>query len=377
MKTNKKLSIVCASAMVAMMTSCGGGSDAQQAAPQIPDIATMTVQYAESDLSYEFPATLEGVIDTDVRPQVSGNITQVLVREGDHVQKGQVMFKLDDVPYAQAVAQAQAALNAAKVVEATQLSTEQQKKHLFEQNIIGKYEYDLAVNALSQAKAQVAQCQAALTSAQNNLSYTSVKAPANGVVGQIPFREGYLASPSMMQPLTTVSDVSEIIANFALTENDLYKVTDNGTAGFPNVQLKMSNGNLYGLEGTVESVSGKIDPTTGAFRVRAAFANPDGVLRSGSTGQVLIPQKLKDVIIIPQKATYEVQDRRFAYVVGDSAKVVSAPITVSPLSDGKNFIVTSGLTPGQTIVIEGVGSKIREGMQINPVAAPAQESAQE
>ena len=344
---------------------------------QVPDIATMTVQYAESDLNFEFPATLEGVIDTDVRPQVSGTITQVLVREGDHVQKGQVMFKLDDVTYAQAVAQAQAALNAAKVVESTQMSTMQQKKRLFEQNIIGQYEYDLAVNALSQAKAQVAQSQAALTSAQNNLSYTSVKAPANGVVGQIPFREGYLASPSMMQPLTTVSDVSEIVANFALTEDDLYKVTDNGTAGFPKVQLKMSNGNIYPLEGTVESVSGKIDPTTGAFRVRAGFANPDGVLRSGSTGQVLIPQVLKDVIIIPQKATYEVQDRRFAYVVGDSAKVVSTAITVSPLSDGKNFIVTSGLTPGQTIVIEGVGSKIREGMQINPVAAPAGAEAKE
>lgn len=365
------LSGLAAAALTLTMASCG--KEQQQMQQEAPEIATVTVDYATSDLDFVYPATLEGIIDTDVRPQVSGTITGVLVEEGQRVTKGQVMFTLDDVTYRQAVNQAQAALNAAKVAESTARNTEQQKKRLFDKQIIGQYEYDLAVNALNQATAQVASAQAALLSAQNNLSYTSVKAPANGVVGQIPFREGYLAGPSMMQPLTTVSDISKIVANFSLTESDLLQVAQGGT--FPPVQLKMANGELYASEGVVESVSGKIDPTTGAARVRAVFNNPDGILRSGSTGQVLIPQQLENVIIIPQKATYEIQDRKFVYIVGDSAKTVSAAVTVSSLNDGQNYIVTSGLEPGQQVVVEGVGTQVREGMVIKPVDAAAKAAA--
>lgn len=375
MKTNLKLSLLCASALAITAASCGKGDEQQQGTMQVPEIATVTVQYGTSDLNFAYPATIEGIIDTDVRPQVSGTITRVLVEEGQHVSKGQVMFQLDDVTYREAVNTAEAALTAAKVAEATARSTEQQKKRLFEKQIIGQYEYDLALNQLNQAKAQVASAQAQLTSARNNLGYASVKAPANGVVGQIPFREGYLAGPSMQQPLTTVSDISKVVANFSLTENDLLQAT--GGESFPPVQLQLANGTVYPLDGTVESVSGKIDPSTGAARVRAVFDNPDGVIRSGSTGKVLIPQRLDKVIIIPQNATFEIQDKRFVYVVGDSAKTVSTAVTVSPLSDGKNFIVTSGLQPGQQVVVEGVGTQVKDGMVIKPVDAAARAAAQQ
>lgn len=373
MKKYFKLSAFCASAIALSLSSCG--SKQQQQQQMIPEIATVTVQYGNTGLNYVYPATLEGVIDTDVRPQVSGTITAVHVEEGQRVSKGQVMFTLDDVPYRQAVNQAQASLTTAKVAEATARSTEQQKKRLFDKQIIGQYEYDLALNSLNQAKAQVAQAQAALVTAQNNLSYTAVKAPANGVVGQIPFREGYLAGPSMQQPLTTVSDVSRVVANFSLTESDLLAATEANGGTFPPVQLKMANGEVYPLDGVVESVSGKIDPSTGAARVRAVFDNPDGVLRSGSTGQVLVPQTFENVIVIPQKATFEVQDRKFVYVVGDSAKTVSTPVVVAPLNDGQNYIVTSGLNPGQTVVVEGVGTQVKDGMVIKPVDAAAKAAA--
>ena len=182
-----------------------------------------------------------------------------------------------------------------------------------------------------------------------------------------------------MQPaLTTISDNSEVFAYFSLTEKDVLALTGGNRslgaaiAAMPAVQLRLADGSVYPLEGKVATVSGVIDPQTGSASVRARFNNPDGILRSGSTGQILIPNRAENVITVPQRATFEVQDRRFVYVLNDSNKTVSTPITVSPVNDGQNFIVTSGLTPGQRVVVEGVGSKVRPDMVIKPVDAAAQ-----
>ena len=151
----------------------------------------------------------------------------------------------------------------------------------------------------------------------------------------------------------------------------------------PEVQLKLSDGTIYPLPGKVATVSGVIDNSTGSASVRALFKNNNGMLRSGSTGQILLPVNQDSVIIIPQKATYELQDRRFVYALTDSNTVVSRPITVDALNDGKNYVVTSGLKPGERIALEGVGVSLRDGMKINPVdaatapAAPAQQPAAE
>ena len=223
--------------------------------------------------------------------------------------------------------------------------------------------------------------------AQKNLAYTTVTSPSDGVVGQIPNREGSLASPSSAQPLTTVSDNSQVYAYFSLTEKDLLALSGNGKGSveaaikaMPAVQLKLSDGSIYPIEGKVATVSGVIDNNTGSSSVRALFNNPEGVLRSGSTGQVILPNMKEGVIVIPQKATFELQDRRFAYVVNDSNKVVSTPVTVENISDGKTFVVTSGLKAGDRIAVEGVGTKLQDGMVINPTdanAAPQQAPAEQ
>ncbi len=212
-------------------------------------------------------------------------------------------------------------------------------------------------------------------------------APSDGVVGSIPNREGSLASPSSAQPLTTVSDNSQVYAYFSLTEKDLLKLSGEGKQSIdaaikamPEVQLRLSDGTLYPISGKVAtvSVSGVIDNSTGSSSVRALFNNPSGVLRSGATGQIILPENKENVIIIPQKATFELQDRRFVYVVNDSNKIVSTPITIEANNDGKNFVVTSGLQAGQRIAIEGVGTKLADGMAITPVepkAAPADAAA--
>ncbi len=361
-----------------VLTSCGGGQQ-QQMQMSAPQIATMTVEYGNSELESAYPVTIKGRTDIDIRPQVTGFITKVHVDEGQQVQKGQVLFTIDQVQFEAAVDAAQAAVRVAESAVNTAQLTADNKRHLFDKNIISEYEWQMADNQLKQAKAQLASAKAQLVSAQKNLAYTVVTSPSTGVIGSIPNREGSLASPSSVQPLTTVSDNSEVYAYFSLNEKDILGMTDNGSRNLneavnsmPLVSLRLANGEVYSEKGKVATVSGVIDNTTGAATVRALFNNPSGMLRSGSTGSVLIPNSFEKVILIPQSATSEIQNVRFAYVVNDSNKVVATPIQVSPISDGKNFVVVSGLEPGQRIAVEGVGTSVRDGITIQPVDAAAQ-----
>ncbi|MDE6352811.1 MAG: efflux RND transporter periplasmic adaptor subunit [Muribaculaceae bacterium] len=368
-----------------ILASCSGGDKANQQMMQqaSPQIATVTLNYSNSDLSTTYPATIKGKTDVEIRPQVSGFITNVLVDEGQHVVKGQPLFTIDNVQFQAAVDNAKAAVNVAQTAVQTATLTAQNKQQLFDKNIISEYENQLAQNDLAMAKSQLAQAQAGLITAQKNLSYTVVTAPSSGVIGTIPNREGTLASPSMMQPLTTVSDNGDVYAYISLTEKDILQLTDNGKytlnekiKEMPEVTLKLSDGAIYPEPGKISTVSGIIDNATGSASVRILFKNPNGMLRSGSTGQILMPVRMDSVIVIPQKATTELQDIRYAYVVNDSNMVTSVPITVSPVNDGKNFVVTSGLQPGQRIAIEGVGTKVRNGSMIQPID-PAQAAAQQ
>lgn len=362
------------------MVSCSGGGQQQQA--PAPDIATMTIVYGTSELNNTYPATIKGKTDIDIRPQVTGFITNVHVDEGQHVSKGQPLFTIDQVQFQAAVESAEAAVNVAQTAVETAKLTADNKRKLFDKNIISEYEWQMADNDLRQARANLASAQASLVTARKNLSYTVVTSPSDGVVGTIPNREGSLASPTSAVPLTTVSDNSQVYAYFSLNEKDVLALTGNGSLSLaesvkkmPEVSLKLANGDMYPLKGKVATVSGVLDNATGSASVRALFDNPNRMLRSGSTGAILIPQRTDSAIIIPQKATYELQDLRFVYVVNDSNKAVSAPITVSPLNDGKTFVVTSGLNPGDRIAIEGVGTTVREGVVINPVD-PAKKAEQ-
>ncbi len=366
------ISIMLASAMV--LPSCSKG-DQQQRQLTAPEIATITLAPQAADLQTTFPATIKGKTDIDIRPQVTGFITKVHVDEGQRVRKGQVLFTLDQVQFNAAVDQARAAVNSAQTAVNTSQMTVDNKKALLDKNIISDYEYQMALNSLQQAKAQLANAKAALVTAQKNLAYTVVTSPSDGVVGTIPNREGSLASPSSAQPLTTVSDNSQVYAYFSLTEKDLLNLVGEGSRSIdaaikemPEVKLRLNDGTMYPLTGKVATVSGVIDNNTGASSVRALFNNPNGVLRSGGTGQVIMPNVKENAIMIPQKSTFELQDRRFVYVVNDSNKVVSTPVEIDPINDGKSFVVTAGLKAGDRIAVEGVGTKLQDGMTISPVA---------
>lgn len=361
-----------------LLTSCG--DKAQTAQAPAPQIAVMTLQPGNADYQYSYPATVKGKTDIAIRPQVTGFITKVCVDEGQKVNKGQTLFILDQVQFQAAVDQAEANVNSARTAVSTAEITEQNKRKLLDKNIISQTEWQLAANQLAQAKATLAQAQAALTTARKNLAYTVVNAPSDGVVGTIPNREGSLASPSSTQPLTTISDNSKVYAYFSLSEKDLLELTGGGqesidasVKALPAVKLQLADGSIYPFEGQVATVSGVIDNSTGAASARALFDNPSGMLRSGNTGQIIVPRKNEGVIVIPQKATYETQDRRYVYTVNDSNITVPTYITVEPYDDGKTFVVTSGLKAGDRIVTEGVGTAVRANMPITPKAQQAEQ----
>lgn len=366
-------------------TSCKNGDDAaaKQQMPA-PSVAVMTVSAQNADNQKEYPAKIEGKTDIAIRPQVTGFITKVCVDEGQTVKKGQTLFILDQVQYKAAVDNAQAAVNSAQTAVNTAAMTADTKRQLFEKNIISAYDNQLAQNQLATARAALSQAQAALTQARKNLSYTVVTAPSDGVVGTIPNREGSLASPSSMEPLTTISDISKVYAYFSLTEKDLLDMTDNGNRSLaaaidsmPKVTLKLANGSIYPFSGKVATVSGVINTSTGAASVRALFDNPSGMLRSGSTGAIILPVKTDNAIVIPQKATYSIQDKKFVYVVENGDTIHSRGISVLPQNNGQDYVVLSGINPGERIVVEGVGTQsVREGIKINPVDAAAKAGQQ-
>lgn len=369
-KVLKAVGLFVTSTAVMMLSSCGGGQQQQAPAPQI---GTMTVAYGSANLEDSYPATIKGRTDIAIRPQVTGFITKVHVDEGQRVHKGQALFTLDQVQYEAAVESAKAAVNVANAAVSTAQLTADNKKMLYGKNIISEYEWQMAENALAQAKAQLAQAEAGLVNAKKNLAYTVVTAPCEGVVGSIPNREGSLASPSSTQALTTISDNSEVYAYFSLNEKDILSLTDNGATtldkaikDMPAVQLKLADGTIYGESGKIATISGVIDNTTGAANVRALFNNTNGMLRSGSTGTILIPHQVDSAILIPQKATFEIQNLRYVYVVNDSNKTASTRIEIMSQNDGKNFVVTSGLKVGDRIAVEGVGISLKDGMTITP-----------
>lgn len=353
-----------------LFASCGQKS--QNIGEAGNDYAVVTLQPKDVELNTAYPATIKGMQDIEIRPKVSGYLTQLLVDEGATVRKGQPLFKIDDVQYRAAVNQAIASVNVVKANINTQKLTVENKKMLHAKQIISDYDLQTAINQLASLEAQLQQAEAALQSARDNLRYCTVTSPGDGVVGVIPYRVGSLVSASSAQPLTTVSSINEMYVYFSMTEKQLLALTreqgglNEAMKNMPPVTLVLSDGTTYSETGKVSTISGVIDPQTGAVQMRATFSNVQHVLRSGGTGSVLMPNNQKGAIVIPQKATYEIQNKKFVYVVDNKNKVQSREIEVLVQNDGQNYVVSSGLKAGERIVVDGV-NKLKNGMDIKPI----------
>lgn len=357
-------------ALVAVaLVSCGGKSGISFGDNEYP---VATADYSNAALETTYPATIKGVQDVEIRPKVSGFITQVCVKEGQTVSAGQTLFVIDNETYQAAVRQAQAAVNTASSSLNTAKLTYENSKKLYESSVIGSYELQSAENTYQSAEAQLAQAKATLATAKENLSYCYVKSPANGVIGSLPYKVGALVSSASASALTTVSNIGTVEVYFSMTEKDILSMTkthDGITAAisaYPPVKLQLADGTEYGQEGKVVKVSGVVDPATGSVQMIARFDNPQHLLRSGSSGSVVVPHTTTNSIIISQEAVSQVQDKYFVYVVGSDNKVKYTEVTIDPNNDGKNYIITSGLKHGDKYVTKGITS-LTDGMEIKPL----------
>lgn len=361
-------------AVTASLTACGGGGSMPKFGNNEFPVETVGVNSASLQSTY--PATIKGIQDVEVRPKVSGFITRVYVHEGQVVKAGQPLFSIDSETYQAAVRQAQASVNTARAQLNTARLTYENNKKLFDKKVIGQYELSTAQNTYATAQASLAQAMAALASAKETLSWCMVKSPAAGVIGNLPYKAGALVSASSVDPLTTVSDVSTVEVFFSMSENDILGLTK--TAGsvtaalkdLPAVKLQLVDGSLYNHPGKVVKMSGVINSSTGAYSLIAHFANPERLLKSGGAGQIIIPRTDNHAIVIPQEATVSVQDKLFVYKVGKNNKVYYTEIKVNPQNDGNTYIVTSGLSVGDRIVVKGL-TKLSDKMKIKPVTLAA------
>lgn len=352
-------------AMMFLEVSCKEDESAKKAR----EYNVTILQPTSRELSSSYSATIRGKQDIDIRPKVSGYITDINVREGSVVSKGQTLFVIDQTTYESELQTAIANVNVAKAAVAAAQLTLDSKEQLFEQKIISAYDLQMARTTLAREKANLAQAQANETKATNNFNYTLVKSPVDGVLGSLPFRVGTLVSPSDATPLTSVSDNSEMYVYFSMNESQVLSLTrrfeslENAISNMPDIELQLADGTIYSEKGRIETISGIIDPNTGSVSVRAKFPNRKRLLLSGGAGNVILPRSAENCIVIPQSATFEVQDKNYAYKYnGGKAKAVL--INVLEITNGREFIVTNGLSQNDTIVVEGVGM-LKDGAKIN------------
>lgn len=350
-----------------VLASCGKPSAQMGRRPGqgVTPVPVITLQPRSITLTSSYPTTLEGAQTIQIRPRVPGFITTIPVNEGDAVSKGEVLFTINNKEYKQQVRTAEVKVKQAK-------NNLQQLKPLVEQNIVSDYQ-------LQEAKLNLEAAQAALTNAKVNLSYTIIKSPISGVIGRIPYDVGALVNATIQMPLTTVSTLSPIYAYFSMSERELLEMAlnvasegGNKTLGqlvsdMPDVKLELANGKIYNEEGTLKLASGIINTQTGSAQFRAAFTNPQQILRSGGTGSILVPVSMDSAIVIPKSATFEVQEKRFVYTVTDSNTVKNTMIETFPLSTEKLFVVTKGLSSGSVIVNMGMGLRPNSKVKPQPV----------
>lgn len=350
-----------------ILTGCRPSTDETETAQSL---SVLTVSEQPVELNEKFSASIRGRQDVDIIPLVSGRITRLCVKEGERVRRGQVLAIIDQVPYQAALRTAVANVSAAKARVETARIELSGKQSLFDENVISDYELSVARNQLAVAQAELEQAKAHEADARNNLSYTEIKSPSDGVIGTLPYRIGALVSPTIEQPFTVVSDNSEIYAYFSISENKLrqlvsrYGSIDRIINEMPPISLQLNDGTVYGSQGKIETISGVVNSTTGAVQIKALFPNPEKELLSGTIGNVIIQGLGSDAIVVPMTATVELQDKIIAYRL-KNGKVEAAYLTVDCLNDGNNYIVKDGLAVRDTIISEGVGL-LKEGMSVTP-----------
>jgi membrane fusion protein, multidrug efflux system len=367
----KRLAALCSIAITLYACQTTAGNDAAFHQPP-PALPVITVNNITASVKQEFSASLEGTKDIEIRPQVDGYLDKIYVDEGAYVRKGQSLFHVDSRPYVEQLNTAKAGLATAKANLANAQINLSKITPLVQNNVVSDVQLKSAQAAYDAAAASVEQAKSMVQSAEINVGYTTIKAPADGYIGRIPFKTGSLVGRLTPDALTVISDIREVFAYFSMSENDFMRFKNQFEGNtieekikkMTPVELLLPDGSVYAHKGRVQTVTGQFDNSIGTISFRAVFPNADRLLRSGNTGKIRIPQFLSNTLLVPQEATYEIQDKVFVFALTDSNKVVSKPITIS----GKTatyYFVESGVQAGEKIVFAGIGN-LKDGMIISP-----------
>ncbi|WP_461637928.1 efflux RND transporter periplasmic adaptor subunit [Labilibaculum euxinus] len=353
------------------LSSCKDSSQPQMARGPMP-FPVQSVKKENITIYTEYAANIEGEQNIEIRPKVDGFIEKIYIDEGSQVKEGQILFKLSAKTLNQQVKAAEANVEVAKAQVVSAQVDVNKIKPLVEKNIISEVQLETSESNLNAAKAQLIAARADYMNAKENLDYTIIKSPVDGIVGSIPYRIGSLVGRTESQPLTTVSNISNVYAYFSLNEKQLLQFNRqlNGNSvkdmikALPEVELILADGSIYNQKGKIETINGMVNPRTGSVSYRAIFSNPDNLLRSGISGKIKLPSNIDQAIILPQKSTFELQGKHFVYLLGNENKIESKEVFVSETL-GNDFVIEEGLAEGQVFVAGGL-IKLREGMQILP-----------
>ncbi len=351
--------------LASTLALCACGGEAEKAAPVAQQYDLMTIERQDVTLTTKYSALILGRQESKIIPRVSGHLMAIKVNEGQKVRKGQVMFILDQAPMRAALKAAEASVALCKANVATAELNLEGKKELFANDVISKFDLAIAENNVASAKAQLLQAEANQMAAKDNLSYTEVKSPTNGVVGMLPYNIGDLVGPTTVNGLTIVAENDNMDIFFSMGEGQMldliaeYPSMDEAVKSMPEIELELNNRTVYPCKGEVESISGVVDAATGSVSLRANFPNDEGKLLSGGAGNVIMPYTKEDIFLVPQAATYEIQNKTYVYKVIDG-KATASVVEIDKVNDGKNYIVLSGVEEGDVIIAKGAGL-VREG----------------
>jgi membrane fusion protein (multidrug efflux system) len=375
--TNSKLIImkVILIAIIAIsLFSCSPKPQTAQAPPP-PALPVATITSGSQTTYQEYPASIEGTVNVEVRPQISGALDKVFVDEGAFVNAGQPIFKINEQPYRAALNNALASLHAAEAALGNAQIEVDKLTPLVANKVVSDYQLKTAKASYQVAKANIESAKANVSTAQINLGYTLIKAPVSGYIGRLLKKQGSLVSPQDVQALTQLSDVHDVHVYFSLGEKDFVSFKEqypgetlkDKLKHLPSVALLLADGSEYAKQGKIDVIDGQFDKTTGAITVRASFSNPNGLLRSGNTGKVRLSLQHTDALIVPESATIEMQDKVFVFALADSNKVKKVPISIVGKS-GTNYLVNDGVKAGDQIVLSGI-DHLQEGTVIAPQKA--------
>ncbi|SDE12103.1 membrane fusion protein, multidrug efflux system [Dyadobacter soli] len=373
----KKIPVYLSALSVLLLFGCASEPEQGPQTGPAPAFQVQAVGSGEATIYSEYPATLEGLADVEVRSQVEGILQRILVAEGAYVKEGTPLFQIDPRQYTEAYNSAQGELLAANATVTTTKLELEKLVPLVENKVLSAFQLKIVQSAYEAALARMKQAEAKVGSARITLGYATVRAPVTGYVGRIFKKAGSLVSASDAQQITYISDNRSVHAYFTIGETDFLKFRESlagksiheklGNA--PAAALILSGDIAYEHPGKLDMIDAAFDKNTGAIALRATFPNSDGLLRSGNSGKVKLGFKQSNVVSIPQEATIEIQDKIFVYTVGNGSKVAKVPLKISA-SVGNSYLVSDGLKAGDRIVLKGMDA-LKEGMVITPKAPEA------